>query len=141
MKRKNLLPIIAGIVLVLAIGGAIFALTQLDGNDNKSKDDAKAKMAKNAANVKDYKTTGVVVISGNFGCISPKGSDAAKTTECALGMTTSDKKIYLLQSDDPTLVGSVPTGQLIQVSGNQSAGPNDKYGSTATIHVTQLTKL
>lgn len=82
-----------------------------------------------------------IVMVGIMTCLTPKDGSGAQAASCALGLYGTDGNYYGLHSNDPTLVGSLPSGQRIQVTGFIDRNGTTGYKILGIIDVTQLRKL
>lgn len=132
MKRNKILAILVIAVLV-ASGAVVYALLNKDAD----KPSAQGVQVED----KDSVNTTAVTKIGTIGCLAA-ASSGPQTMECALGLTEDDGTTYALRSEDPTLIGSIPTGQRIEVTGLLSQQANSsKYKTSGTIAVESVRRL
>jgi len=81
-----------------------------------------------------------ITVTGTIGCLEPKNTDGPQESSCAIGLKQDDGKSYALSSPDPTTVGSLPTGQKVQIRGTFSQ-QSSKYDAIGLIKVTSLQRL
>jgi hypothetical protein len=133
MNKKLLISI--SIILIIAVSsGLIFALkSSTSGSDGRSQSATAAGVVASSNGPKAG--TSVVVEEpvtkiGTVSCLKSKNGNNAQVASCAVGVFDTDGKAYALYSDDPTTVGSLLTGQRIQVTGviKQQNTEFDIYG-------------
>ncbi|MBW4062143.1 hypothetical protein HJC99_06230 [Candidatus Saccharibacteria bacterium] len=132
MKRATLYYVAGAVVVVLLVATAsyvIFKPRTLSPADGGSSSSPSPKVAATTST-----WTGTLI------CLSPVSATSQQAASCALGLQTTSGTAYALYASDPTLVGSLPTGQRLTVVGNLTT-PTTSYKSDGTITVASLTKL
>lgn len=82
-----------------------------------------------------------ITVAGAIQCLSPKSSDGRATTlSCAISLVTDDSKTYSLNSADPSLTGSLPTGQKVEITGSLS-GQNAQNDTAGVISIDSIKRL
>ncbi|HYH75589.1 MAG TPA: hypothetical protein VD735_06570 [Candidatus Saccharimonadales bacterium] len=78
-------------------------------------------------------------VTGKVTCLSPASQDGAQNTSCAIGLE-SNGKMYALHNPDPSVVGSLPTGQKVEVTGTVTQ-PDAQSDAPGIIGVTSVKRL
>lgn len=143
MKQK-LLPILA-VLLGLIVGTLVYYVQRpgpLVANDPSLSDAARrsANMSGNDKNKTPKQSTEVVTKQGTITCLKHANATGPQTMECAIGLELADGTAYGLQSDDPTTVGSIPTGETVTVTGTIVTSENTMYATLGTIRVNSITR-
>ena len=133
--KGALVGIIVGLILILAVVG--YALLRDDPNSQSRTSDTPST---NNNSQTDLEKSQEVTKTGIFNCLMPSG-DGPHTMECAFGLTLDDGTVYGLGSDDPMLIGVIPTGTRVEVTGALQKVPNDKYDTAGTLKVTSVKQL
>jgi uncharacterized protein YdeI (BOF family) len=81
-----------------------------------------------------------IIITGTIGCLKPKDTGQPVDMSCAIGVRQDDGKSYALSSEDPSLTGSVPSGQKVRVTGTFSK-KTSQYDIEGVIKVSSLERL
>jgi hypothetical protein len=87
-----------------------------------------------------FMSSSPISVEGEVGCLEPKDKTGPHITSCAIGIKQDDGTSYALGSDDPTLTGSIPTGQQVRVTGTFTE-QTSTYDAKGLIHVTSVEKL
>ncbi len=142
---KKLFIIVPSVVVVLGLGVLTYAATRFNASDVSgataytgamaSSGNSGSQVAKSIAGA-DRTVTKVGVIS----CLKAKDPSVPQAGSCALGLYDGDGQAYGLLTDDPTLIGSLPSGQHIQVTGILKH-PNTIYQTAGVISVQTLKQL
>ena len=119
MSPKRVLQI-AGVLMVIAVAGFLYALHRDKTEANQS-----------AAHPK--------TISGTIICLESVKNDGTQTGSCALGLRADKDTSYALNAADPTLIGSLPTGQKVRVTGTLTSPPSG-YKAVNTVQIQSLSK-
>ena len=127
MNRKLIL--LTAIVIALASGGLSYAL--LNTSDDCSRSVTPSIQA-------DSDET--VIKVGTIECLPLSDTSGAQNTSCAIGLKQDEETAYALQASDPTLTGSIPTGQRVQVTGTIVQNTSD-LNAAGTIQVTDIEQL
>jgi hypothetical protein len=138
MSRKQLFAF-ASLVIVLAVVISAYALAKKSTHQSSVTSSATSSPQQSSANSHGITppTGKPVTTSGTIGCLTPKDTTGPQVQSCAIGLRTSDGTSYALSSQDPTLVGSLPTGQKVQVAGTLSV-QSSQYDIAGVIDVTSL---
>jgi hypothetical protein len=82
-----------------------------------------------------------MTVEGTVTCLQPTpNAGGATTMSCALGLQRDADTAYALQSDDPTLIGTIPTGTRVRVHG-QLVQKTSNYNAAGIIVVDKVEKL
>ena len=140
LSRKTTILVMAAIVLI-AIFSVWMVVRESDkdtqsGVSNTATNPVVTEEADQDSNVQNE----AITVTGTVGCLQHVNSDGPQTMECAIGITTDTGISYGLQSDDPVMTGSVPTGDRVTVEGNLVAGAQ-QYKSEGVIQVKTLQRL
>ena len=140
LSRKTTILVMAAIVLI-AIFSVWMVVRESDkdtqsGVSNTATNPVVTEEADQDSNVQNESIT----VTGVVGCLQHTNSDGPQTMECAIGITTDAGNSYGLQSDDPVMTGSVPTGDRITVEGTLVTGAQ-QYKSEGVIQVKTLQRL
>ena len=81
-----------------------------------------------------------IKLVGTIGCLTPKDNTGVQDMSCAIGLKADSGKSYAISSDDPTVTGSIPSGQRVEVSGSFTA-QSSKYDSEGIVRVTSIKRL
>ncbi|CAN5188485.1 hypothetical protein BH09PAT3_BH09PAT3_0200 [soil metagenome] len=111
--KKNLYLLI-GLVLIVGVAAAAFALTR-NSESVKSEPSSATTGTQTGAQLETTQKT--VAVVGTIGCLEPSDATATQASSCAVGLQQDDGSSYALNADDPTTTGSIPTGQRVQVTG------------------------
>lgn len=130
--------VLIAVAVLLAVGGAVLLLIQ-SSNDTGSVS-APPRSSRPNTSKTDLEKSQEITVTGVLDCLQPQG-DGPHTMECAFGLTTDDGTVYALGSDDPMLIGTVPTGTRVEVTGALQKVPNEKYGTTGTVEVRTIKQL
>jgi hypothetical protein len=138
MHKKLFLGIVT-VALIVLTGAAAFALNNTSGSDNSDVSSATSPQPSNTV-AEDPGTGEPITVSGTIGCLTPKDTSGPQVLSCAIGLTQDNGKSYALHSRDPSVTGSIPTGQKVQISGTFTP-QQTKYNSEGTINVTSVERL
>ncbi len=119
-------------VVILAIGVAAWAVH----NNQKHKNQATSS-SQNAQQSNTNSQGKPLTVTGKMTCLKPKDTSGPQNAICAIGIVGDDGKNYALSAQDPTLTGSVPTGQQVKVTGLFTE-KTTQYDMVGTIYVTSL---
>lgn len=142
MKKRIYVSGVALILLVLI--GALFYTLHAGKTSTNTKDLAVSSSVRNATDTKSIKTASdgeAVTVSGVIECLTPTNTTGPQPASCAIGMQADNGQNYAITSQDPSLVGSLSTGQRVQVSGQESKPQTAQYNIKGTIRVTSIEKL
>lgn len=78
---------------------------------------------------------------GTATCLSPKDTSGPQVASCAIGIKQEDGQSYALNSQDPVMTGSIPTGQKVKVKGTLSKDVSSQYNIVGVINVTTIERL
>lgn len=81
-----------------------------------------------------------ITVSGTMACLTAKDNAGPQQLSCAIGLQADDGKQYGLFSDDPTITGSLPTGQKVTVSGTVTQ-QESTYNIEGVINVDSIQKI
>jgi hypothetical protein len=123
MSKKMYLIIVAVVMAVIAVGVAVYAIQ----NSNRS-------------SVSDNPKSGSITLEGTMTCLVPKDTSGVQDLSCAIGLKADDGKYYALGADDPTITGTIPTGQRVKVKGS-FASQNSKYTMEGIIQVESIERI
>ena len=83
----------------------------------------------------------VVTATGVIECLTPKSTSGTQTLSCAIGLKKDDGTHYALNHDDPSVIGSIPTGQRVQLSGTLMTSQDSVYDIVGIIKVASIKRL
>jgi hypothetical protein len=129
VKRAVLLGAVVVILGVSMAAGAVY-------NNQKHKNQAMS----SSQNAQQSHTNGQgkpLTVTGKMACLKPKDTSGPHSAICAIGIVGDDGKNYALSAEDPTLTGSVPTGQQVKAKGLFTE-KTTQYDMVGTIYVTSL---
>lgn len=132
-KRAGL--IVLAIVL-LTIGGAMAVLYSY----RQPAPSTKPPVQTDRNNTFTPMDAGKITVIGKVECLPHKDTSGPTDMMCALGLEAEDGTHYALSSDDPTFVGSVPTGQRVQITGAFTP-QESRYNSPGAIKIASLQRL
>jgi hypothetical protein len=132
MNKKILL--LAGTFLIIIAAVVI----GLGGKRNQSKPSQVQPASPKQVEPTDGQT---VTKTGTLSCLEHKDTSGPQTNECAFGLKQDDGTAYGLGSDDPMLIGSLPTGQQVEVTGKLTPATPSKYATSGTIQVQSVKRL
>ena len=78
-----------------------------------------------------------ITITGTITCLAHKDTSGPVDMMCAIGLAGDNGKNYALSSDDPTITGSIPTGQKVTVTGTFKE-QTSQYDSAGIIKVQSI---
>lgn len=81
------------------------------------------------------------ILQGTLECLPHRDTSGPTTTECSFGLLHGKTdEYYALRDPDPTqpILGSIPTGTDVRVTGNLTLEQHDTYQSIGTVEVTQV---
>lgn len=122
------------VLLALVAAGARYVFI---GDDSDTKDRGNSSRQDKQS---DQPVNETITATGELHCLVPKG-DGPHTMECAFGLKQADGTVYGLGYDDPTLIGTIPTGTQIEVTGTLAASTNSKFETEGTIKATSVKQL
>jgi ABC-type Fe3+-hydroxamate transport system substrate-binding protein len=133
------------IIVLMAIASvSVFALhnnSSADSSSPSSVSSSPAQSNSNSASKNQSQTTGQpITVTGTIECLPPKNTNGLQATSCAIGLKQDNGTSYAITSQDPTTVGSLPTGQRVQVSGTLSQ-QSSQYDIEGIVNVTAVQKL
>jgi len=131
MKSKRLALLI---VAVVVLGASVAAYTVYNNQQHKNQATSSSQNAQQPHTNNQGKP---LTVTGKMTCLKPKDTSGPQTDSCAIGMVGDDGKNYALSADDPTLTGSLPTGQQVKVTGLFTE-KTTQYDMAGTIYVTSL---
>lgn len=120
-NRKRRIVILA-VIIAITSGAVGFGIGQLIGSTEQ--DPQPGKVSSNQPNTGDEQASDLplqdgtaIAVDGVVDCLKHKNTDGPQTLECAIGLVSDDGESYALAANDPTLTGSIPTGQNVRVTG------------------------
>jgi hypothetical protein len=119
--NKKIYYIVASILLVVLIAAAAAYVLYKPNNNEPKKD-------------------GSITVIGTVGCLTPKDNTGIQDLSCAIGLKADNGKSYALGADDPTITGSIPGGQKVEVTGVFTE-QSSRYDSAGIIQVTTVKRL
>jgi hypothetical protein len=134
---------IAMIIGVLLVGGALGFIMFVQKNPTLPGHSTVPAGSSQKSEEKPLDSPSQVIKVGVMICLEPVQTDGPQTMECAFGLREDDGTTYGLRSEEPMLIGSVPTGQRIQVTGTlvSPSKVSDKYDTRGTVDVQTLQRL
>jgi len=135
MKSKSAV-LLAGVIVVLSVSVAAFVAYNNQSQKNKNQAASSSQNAQHQQS-NTSKQGRPLTVTGKMTCLKPKDTSGPHIEICAIGMIGDDGKNYALSADDPTLTGSVPTGQRVKVTGSFTE-KTTQYDMVGTIYVTSL---
>ncbi|MEK7594058.1 MAG: hypothetical protein AAB436_00250 [Patescibacteria group bacterium] len=117
MNKK--LMISAAAVLMVTVVGALFIgiiSSGIEPNET-SRASIAASAVVNSNQDQQEDTVKMVEKIGVISCLKPLDETNPQTSSCAIGLIQADGIAYALYSADPTLVGSLTSGQRMQIMG------------------------
>ena len=132
-KKIIFIGTIVTVVLIASVAVLLFINNQISLSPQPSQTDTN--------DIPKLPTEGeTVTISGKIKCLSPKDNNGAANTSCGIGLDGEDGNVYALSADDPTLTGSVPTGERVRVVGTFIEQAT-QYNTVGVIEVDSLKRL
>ena len=110
----------AAAVLLVTVVGALFIGVISSGVEPNELSQASIAASAKIDSGQDQEldeTQGMVEKIGVISCLKPLDEDNPQTASCAIGLIQADGIAYALFSADPTLVGSLTSGQRVQIMG------------------------
>jgi lipopolysaccharide export LptBFGC system permease protein LptF len=133
MKVKR--AVLLGAVVVI-LGGSMAAWAVY--NNQKHKNQATSSSSSQNAQQSHTNSQGKpLTVTGKMTCLKSRNNSGPHSAICAIGIVGDDGKNYALSAKDPTLTGSVPTGQQVKVTGLFTE-KTTLYDMVGTIYVTSL---
>ena len=131
MNKRSSIALIA-LLFIVAISVATFAYMRTRNNSITSNDQQTIQQEEGQ----------MISATGTLDCLKQGASNQPHTMECALGLMTKDNKSYGLSSEDPMLIGTIPTNSQIEVNGIlKSNAAQNKYETDGTIWVKSVKRL
>ena len=134
----------ATIVALLMLGVAAYALYNASANPSEPENvSPSATQGNNTAQNPTPATGQTITVTGTVVCLTPKKTDGPQVTSCAIGLKQDDGKSYALTSQDPTVVGSLPGGSKVTVTGSlaQPSQQPSEFDIVGVIAVTTVQRL
>jgi hypothetical protein len=131
MKIKR--AVLVGAVVVI-LGASVAACAVYNNQKHKNQATSSSQNAQQPNTNSHGKS---LTVTGKMTCLKPKDTSGPQNAICAIGIVGDDGKNYALSAEDPTLTGSVPTGQQVKVTGLFTE-KTTQYDMVGTISVTSL---
>jgi len=131
MKIKRAV-LLGAVVVILGFGVAAYA-----GYNNQKHKNQATSSSQNAQQSPANNQGKPLTVTGKMTCLKPKDTSGPQNAICAIGIAGDDGKNYALSADDPTLTGSIPTGQQVKVTGKFTE-KTTQYDMAGTIYVTSI---
>ena len=111
--KKKLWIFVTLLSLLLVIGSVItYGLLSSDSSPKPTE------RISPAPDTSDIPATGeAITATGVVGCLTPKDKSGAQDASCAVGIKQDDGISYALSHQDPSVTGSLPTGQRVKITG------------------------
>jgi len=138
MTRK-LTIITLAVLLLLAAGITAYVLT--NNSSTPPNQSSSSPQNRKDPQAKKPQTGTPVTVTGMVICLTHKDTSGPQDLMCAIGLKSDDGTSYGLSSEDPSLTGSMPTGQRVKVTGTVTESQDTKYDMAGTLHVTSMEKL
>lgn len=143
-RHKVLLLALLVVVLLVAAGVSMYALRSKSTSTSGPASGNASSVASPVQNEHTAAQTPAggepITVVGVVGCLTPSKTAGQQNASCAIGLKADDGKSYALGSDDPTLTGSIPSGQRVRVSGSFIKQASS-YDAEGLIHVTSIERL
>lgn len=133
MNKKLILTFLT-IFIVVSAGLLAFVFSTNQTHSNSSNQDSTQPDEQSSPGGKS------VTVTGKMTCLSPKDISGPVDSSCAIGLMGDEGKNYALNTDDPSLTGTVPMGQQVRVTGSLTE-QTSKYDSVGIIKVESLQRL
>lgn len=117
MNKKNYSIAVVLLVIAIIIGCAIYIW-------NGAETASQSEPAENSS----------ITVKGVIGCLEPKDKSGVQDLSCAIGLKADNGKSYGLSATDPSSIGSLPSGQRVEIKG-AFMKQDSKYDSVGTIQV------
>lgn len=136
-KHRTLVTLAA--ITILALGGAAAGYFLYTPQVNSPNSNSSSSSNANNTTPKNPIKGAPITVTGEIVCLTHKDTSGPVDAMCAIGLTGDDGKNYALSADDPTLTGSIPTGQQVKITGS-FAEQSSQYNSAGIIKVESLTR-
>lgn len=130
MSKKYKILIAAVIFALIYIAISVFVMSEKTEHSPPQED--------NSTQSETFHEDEEIAIEGEITCLSYKDTSGPTELSCALGLQEIDGKSFALRSDDSSLIGTIPTGQNVEIVGNFIPDKNSKYDIVGSIQVTKV---
>lgn len=143
IKKKQWVFIVLVTLLLVAIGSVTYGLISSDSSPKPSQSDGVSSSPMQNDVLPDDTTpvTGeAITATGVVGCLEPKDKTGVHDMSCAVGIKQDDGTSYALSHQDPSVTGSLPTGQRVKVTGTLTKQAST-YDIVGAIKVSSIERL
>jgi len=140
MNKKLRTAILKAILIIIVLIVGAISVAYIIGWQNSSDANQSSPIQQSEGATATPEAGKEITVTGTIICLQPKDGEGPHTLECALGVKQDDGVSYALQHQDPSLIGSIPTGQAVKITGKFTT-QDSKYAIAGLINVTSVERL